>query len=49
LEDAGKTTWAKWIVKKTKVVVSFIWQHHAPLAIFHRYETNLMLLHPIKT
>jgi hypothetical protein len=30
-------------------VVSFIQQHHAPLAIFHHYETNLMLLNPTET
>jgi hypothetical protein len=40
---------AKRIVKMVKVVVSFIRQHHAPLAIFHHYETNLMLLNPTKT
>jgi hypothetical protein len=33
LEDWGKTTWAKEITKKMKVVVSFIQQHHAPLVI----------------
>ncbi len=49
LEVGGKTTWVKWIVKNAKVIVSFIWQHHAPLAIFCCYETNLMLLHPTKT
>ncbi len=48
LEDWGKATWVKQIVKKVKVV-SFIQQHHAPLAIFRHYETNLMLLNPIKT
>jgi hypothetical protein len=35
-------------MKKVKVV-SFIQQHHAPLAIFCRYETNIMLLNPIET
>jgi hypothetical protein len=49
LEDWGKITWAKQIVKKAKVIVSFIRQHHAPLAIFHQYETNLMLLNPTRT
>jgi hypothetical protein len=48
-EDWGKTTWAKRIVKKVKVVVSFILQHHAPLAISGYYETNIMLLNPTKT
>ncbi len=48
LEDWGKTTWAKQIVKKVKAIVSFIQQHHAPLAIFYHYETNLMLLNPIE-
>jgi hypothetical protein len=27
----------------------FIQQHHAPLAIFCCYETNIMLLNPIET
>jgi hypothetical protein len=49
LEDQGKTTWVKWIMKKVKDVVSFIRQHHAPLTIFHCYETNLMLLNLTKT
>jgi hypothetical protein len=48
LEDWGKTTWAKQIMKKAKAIVSFIRQHHAPLAIFHHYKTNLMLLNPTK-
>jgi hypothetical protein len=47
LEDWGKATWAKQIMTKVKVV--FFIQHHAPLAIFHHYETNLMLLNPIET
>jgi hypothetical protein len=49
LEYWGKTTWVKQIVKKAKVVVSFIQQHHVWLIIFCRYETNLMLLNPTKT
>ncbi len=49
LEDWGKTTWAKQIVKKEKVVVSFIRQHHVPLIIFHCYQTNLIILNPIET
>jgi hypothetical protein len=36
-------------VKKEKTNVSFIQQHHVPLAIFHHYETNLMLLNPTET
>jgi len=31
LEDWGEITWAKQIVKKTKVIVSFTQQHHSPL------------------
>jgi len=49
LEDWGKVTWEKLIMKKAKVVVFLIQQHHAPLLIFHCYETNLMLLNPIET
>jgi hypothetical protein len=49
LEDWAKVTWAKQIVKKAKVVVSFIQQHHVPLSIFHCYETNLILLNPTET
>jgi hypothetical protein len=49
LEDWGKITWVKGIVKKAKVVVSFIQHHHVPLAIFHCYETNLILLNPTET
>jgi hypothetical protein len=49
LEDWAKATWAKRIMKKAKVVVSFIQQHHVPLSIFHCYETNLILLNPIET
>jgi hypothetical protein len=45
----GEDTWAKRIVKKVKIVVYFIRQHHAPLAIFRHYETNLMLLNPNET
>jgi hypothetical protein len=37
------------IVKKVKVVVYFIQQHHVPLIIFHHNETNLMLLNPLET
>jgi hypothetical protein len=48
LEDWGKTTQAKQIMKKKKTIVSFIQQHHAPLATFCCYETNLML-NPIET
>jgi hypothetical protein len=49
LEDWGKTTWVKRIVKKAKVIVSFIQQHHVPLAIFRHYEANLMLLNSTET
>jgi hypothetical protein len=49
LEDWGKTTWVKQILKNTKVIVFFIQQHHVPLAIFRHYETNPMLLNPTKT
>jgi hypothetical protein len=48
LEDWRKITWVK-RVKNVKNVVSFIQQHHVPLAIFCCYETNLMLLNPIQT
>ncbi len=36
-------------MKKVKVVISFIRQHHVPLIIFHCYETNLILLNPTET
>jgi hypothetical protein len=49
LEDWGKTGWVKQIVKKAKVIVSFIRQHHAPLAIFCHYQATLMLLNLIET
>ncbi len=49
LENWGKTTWVKQIVKKAKVVLSFIRQHHAPFAIFRHYGTNLLLLNPTET
>ncbi len=49
LEDWGEKTWVKQIVKRVKVIVSFIWQHHAPLAIFYHYETNLVPQNPIET
>ncbi len=49
LENWGKVTWAKWIVKKVKVVVFFIQWQHVPLTIFRHYETNLMLLNPTET
>jgi hypothetical protein len=29
-------------MKRVKVIVSFTWQHHVPLAIFNHYEINLM-------
>jgi hypothetical protein len=48
LEDWEKV-WAKRIVKMVKVVVFFIQQHHVPLTIFCRYETNQTLLNPTKT
>ncbi len=49
LEDWGKATWVKKIVKKVKVIVSFIWQHHVPLTIFCCFEINLMFLNLTKT
>ncbi len=49
LEDWGKTTWAKQIVKKAKAIVFFIQQHHVPLAISCHYEANPMLLNLIET
>jgi hypothetical protein len=49
LEDWGKTTWAKQIMKKAKAVFFFVQQHHAPLVINRCYETNLMLLNATKT
>jgi hypothetical protein len=49
LEDWGRKRWVKWIVKRVKVIVSFIWQHHAPLAIFRHYKINLMPQNPIET
>ncbi len=49
LEDWGKKTWVKQIVKRVKVIVSFIWQHHLPFTIFCHYETHLILQNPINT
>jgi hypothetical protein len=49
LEDWGKTTWVKQIVKKAKAIISFIQQHHVTLAISRHYEANLILLNPIET
>jgi hypothetical protein len=45
----GKETWVKQIVKREKIIVSFIQQHHVPLAIFCCYETKLMFLNHNKT
>ncbi len=49
LENWGKETWVKNIVKREKVIVFFIQQHHVPLAIFCCYETKLMFLKHNKT
>jgi hypothetical protein len=49
LEDWGKATWVKWIVKKVKLLFFFIWQHHVPFTIFHHYENKLLLLIPTET
>jgi hypothetical protein len=43
LEDWGKITWVKRIVKNVKIIMFFIQQHHVALVIFCHYETNLML------
>jgi hypothetical protein len=45
----GEKTWVKQIVKKVKVIVYFIQQHHLPFAIFCCCETNLMLQNPTNT
>jgi hypothetical protein len=45
----GEKTWVKQIVKKVKVIVYFIQQHHLPFTIFCCCETNLMLQNPTNT
>jgi len=44
----GKETLVKWIVKRVKIIVFFIQQHHAPLAILFHYESDIMFQNPIE-
>lgn len=48
LENWREKPWVKQIVKRVKIIVSFIRQHHAPLAIFCHYKNNLSLKTPLR-
>ena len=49
LEDWGKATWMKEVVKKSRTIVKFIKRQHMPLAVFRKYKEKLSLLISEKT
>jgi hypothetical protein len=49
LEDWGKATWMKEVVKKSRTIIKFIKRRHMPLAVFHKHEEMLSLLMSGKT
>jgi hypothetical protein len=44
LEDWGKATWMKEVVKKSRTIIKFIKRRHMPLAVFRKYEEKLSLV-----
>jgi hypothetical protein len=49
LEDWGKATWIKEVVKKLRIAVKFIKRLHMPLVVFRKHKEKLSLLMPGKT
>jgi hypothetical protein len=49
LEDWGRATWMKEVVKKLRTIIKFIKRQHMPLAIFRKHEEKLSLLMSGKT
>ena len=49
LEDWGKVTWMKEVVKKSRTIIKFIKRRHMPLAVFHKHEEKLSLVLSRKT
>jgi hypothetical protein len=49
LEDWGKATWMKEVVKKSRTIIKFIKRRHMPLAIFRKHEEKLSLVMSGKT
>jgi hypothetical protein len=49
LEDWGKATWMKEVVKKLRTIIKFIKRRHMQLAVFRKHEEKLSLLISRKT
>jgi hypothetical protein len=49
LEDWGRATWMKEVVKKLRTIIKFIKRQHMPLAIFRKHEEKLSLVMSVKT
>jgi hypothetical protein len=49
LEDWGKVTWMKEVVKKSRTIIKFIKRRHIPLAVFRKHEEKLNLVMSMKT
>jgi hypothetical protein len=49
LEDWGKATWMKEVVKKSRTIIKFIKRRHMPLAVFRKHEEKLNLVMSRKT
>jgi hypothetical protein len=49
LEDWGKATWMKEVVKKLRTIIKFIKRRHMPLAVFRKHKEKLSLLMSRKT
>jgi hypothetical protein len=49
LEDGGKATRVKGVVKKLRTIVKFIKTRHMPLVVFRKHKEKLIFLMPAKT
>jgi hypothetical protein len=49
LEDWGKATWMKEVVKKSRTIIKFIKRRYMPLAVFRKHEEKLSLVISKKT
>jgi hypothetical protein len=48
LEDWGKATWMKEVVKKSRTIIKFIKRRHMLLAVFRKHEEKLSLVMSVK-
>jgi hypothetical protein len=48
LEDWGKATWMKEVVKKSRTIIKFIKRQHMPRAVFRKHEEKLSLVMSVK-